>query len=62
MKNAFLTLLDPLPVDSVHIKGHTYFRWVVLLVAKRRVAVGTIQSGTMLCFLKAHGTASPDRG
>ncbi len=46
----------------VHVKGQINFRWVVLLVAKICVAVGTIYSRTMLCLHPAHGAASLYRG
>ncbi len=39
---------------ALHVKGHVYLRLMNLLVAKRRVAVGTVYNSTMLCFLPSH--------
>ncbi len=46
---------------SIHVNGHIYLRWVVLLVAKRLVAVGCFYSSTMLCFMLTYRAASSNR-
>ncbi len=45
----------------MHTKGQVDYRWEVLLVARRRVAVGSVCSSTMFCFLPTHLAAPVDR-